>query len=179
MMDLGPDKTSSKRQGNNVQNRNGGQKSNIIGGGNFNNFFESGNLVGEGMMDLGQVVERPPPKRQRHFSLEDYNDLIMESSNSNASIDNSTDDNNMMMNGGINDQQPTSNSSTAAITSFANLGKFFSNFNSSSPLSRRNSFSTNNFAGNKFGNTDSIKPYNGTNFGNNYHPGDGFMPSAA
>ena len=57
------DKTSSKRQGNNVQNRNGGQKSNIIGGGNFNNFFESGNLVGEGMMDLGQVVERPPPKR--------------------------------------------------------------------------------------------------------------------
>ena len=98
--------------------------------------------------------------RQRHFSLEDYNDLIMESSNSNASIDNSTDDNNMMMNGGINDQ-PTSNSSTAAITSFANLGKFFSNFNSSSPLSRRNSFSTNNFAGNKF---DSIKPCNGKSF---------------
>ena len=85
----------------------------------------------------------------------------MESSNSNASIDNSTDDNNMMMNGGINDQQPTSNSSTAAITSFANLGKFFSNFNSSSPLSRRNSFSTNNFAGNKF---DGIKPYNGKSF---------------
>ena len=99
--------------------------------------------------------------RQRHFSLEDYNDLIMESSNSNASIDNSTDDNNMMMmNGGINDQ-PTSNSSTAAITSFANLGKFFSNFNNSSPLSRRNSFSTNNFAGTKFGNNDSMKPYNG------------------
>ena len=54
--------TSSKRQGNNVQNRNGGQKSNI-GGGNFS-IFESGNLVGEGMMDLGHVVvERPPPKR--------------------------------------------------------------------------------------------------------------------
>ena len=94
--------------------------------------------------------------RQRHFSLEDYNDLIMESSNSNASIDNSTDDNNMMINGG-SDDQPTS----ATITSFANLGKFFSNFNSS-PLSRRNSFSTvTQGVGAKFVNNDSTKPYNG------------------
>merc|ERR1719510_1428762 len=161
--------TSSKRQGN-VQNKGREQQSNI--GDGFSIF--DGGMIGDGMMDLGQVVERPPPKRQRHFSLEDYNDLIMESSNSNASIDNSTDDNNMMINGG-SDDQPTS----ATITSFANLGKFFSNFNSS-PLSRRNSFSTaTQGVGAKFVNNDSTKPYNGTNFGSNYHPGDGFMPSAA
>ena len=54
---------SSKRQGN-VQNKNAGQKSNIISsGGNGFSIFESGNLGGDGMMDLGQVVERPPPKR--------------------------------------------------------------------------------------------------------------------
>ena len=54
---------SSKRQGN-VQNKNVGQKSTIIAtGGNGFSIFESGNLVGDGMMDLGQVVERPPPKR--------------------------------------------------------------------------------------------------------------------
>ena len=93
--------------------------------------------------------------RQRHFSLEDYNDLVMESSNSNASIDNSIDDNNMMINGGSNDPP------TSTITSFANLGKFFSNFNSS-PLSRRNSFSTANHGGGvKCSNNDSMKPFIG------------------
>jgi len=159
---------SSKRHGN-VQNKGRGQQSNIVNG--FSIFDEG--MMGDRMIDLGQVAERPPPKRQRHFSLEDYNDLIMESSNSNTSIDNSTDDNNMMING-VSDDHPTS-----AITSFANLGKFFSNFNSS-PLSRRNSFSVANQGGGaKFGNNDYTKPYNGTNFGSNYHPGDGFMPSAA
>ena len=74
----------------------------------------------------------------------------MESSNSNASIDNSG--------GGSDDHQHT----TSTITSFANLGNFFSNFNSS-PLSRRNSFSTGSQAvGAKFGNND-YKPFNGKN----------------
>ena len=84
----------------------------------------------------------------------------MESSNSNTSIDNSTDDNNMItINGGVDDPNPTS-----AITSFANLGKFFSNFNSS-PLSRRNSFSVANQGfGAKFGNNDYTKPYNGKSY---------------
>merc|ERR1719264_2308587 len=123
---------SSKRQNGNVQNKGNEHQSNEYG------IFEGGMMEG-GMMDIVQAVERPPPKRQRHFSLEDYNDLIMESSNSNTSIDNSTDDNNMItLNGGVDDHNPTS-----AITSFANLGKFFSNFNSS-PLSRRNSFSVAN-----------------------------------
>lgn len=150
---------SSKRQNGNVQNKGNEHQSNGFG------IFEGGMMEG-GMMDIVQAVERPPPKRQRHFSLEDYNDLIMESSNSNASIDNSG--------GGSDDHQHT----TSTITSFANLGNFFSNFNSS-PLSRRNSFSTGSQAvGAKFGNND-YKPFNGATFGGNYHPGDGFMPSAA
>ena len=50
--------TSSKRQGN-VQNKGREQQSNI--GDGFSIF--DGGMIGDGMMDLGQVVERPPPKR--------------------------------------------------------------------------------------------------------------------
>ena len=49
---------SSKRQGN-VQNKGREQQSNIADG--FSIF--DGGLIGDGMMDLGQIVERPPPKR--------------------------------------------------------------------------------------------------------------------
>merc|ERR1712223_2104022 len=80
----------------------------------------------------------------------------------------------MLVNGGGGDStNPTS--SASALTSFANLGKFFSNF-SSSPLSRRNSLSatTNNQqqagSGEKCNNDDTLKSYIGTNFGSNNYP---------
>lgn len=184
---LDTNSVSSGKQGN-VQNTEQLHPHIVVGGGEQRCIFDGSGIIGNAAVaavdHFGQVAERPPSKRQRHFSLEDYNDLVMESSNSNASNENSNDDNNMMMlvNGGGGDTNPTS--STSALTSFANLGKFFSNF-SSSPLSRRNSFSatTNNqqAGGEKCNNEDTLKSFIGTNFGcNNYHhPGDGFMPSAA